>query len=95
MKDILRLGRYLRPYKGRILMAVAASFVSTVFLGSFWYLAPAIIQETLSPSAKGVRIGGPVDAARAAPEASAPSASSADSPAPRRPPRRRRPARHL
>jgi ABC-type multidrug transport system fused ATPase/permease subunit len=49
MKDILRLGRYLRPYKGRILMAVAASFVSTIFLGCFWYLAPAIIRDTLSP----------------------------------------------
>src|SRR5262245_32749494 len=53
MKDILRLGRYLRPYTGRILMAVAASFIATVFLGGFWYLASSSIRDTLSPPAAG------------------------------------------
>jgi len=56
MKDIYRLGRYLRPYKGRILMAVAASFIATVFLGGFWYVALKIIRDTLSPPTAAVDV---------------------------------------
>src|SRR4029453_2349710 len=83
MKDILRLGRYLRPYKGRILMAVAASFISTVFLSGFWVLASSVIRDTLTPPAAAVDL---LDAGRAAPPSRpAHTEESAQSPGPAAP----------
>src|SRR5262245_58253743 len=85
MKDILRLGRYLRPYKGRILLAVAASFISTVFLSGFWVLASSIIRETLSPPAAAVDLldaGAGSPTVTHAPAEAVPGASSAPGAAP-------------
>src|SRR4029453_13210049 len=86
MKDILRLGRYLRPYKGRILMAVAASFISTVFLSGFWVLASSVIRDTLTPPAAAVDLldagTGAPPSRPAHPEGSAESPGPAAAPAP-------------
>src|SRR5439155_13617698 len=49
MRDILRLARYLRPYKGRILLAILASFLATACLAAFLALVKPIITETFKP----------------------------------------------
>src|SRR2546422_9960885 len=45
MRDILRLGSYLAPYKGRVLLAILASMLASLCLGGFWLLARPIAEE--------------------------------------------------
>ncbi len=49
MKDILRLGHYLKPYKARIALAVLASFLSSLCLAGFLLLVRPIASETFGP----------------------------------------------
>ena len=53
MKDILRLGAYLRPYRVRITLAVVASFLASVTMLGFIALVRPIAQETLGDAAPG------------------------------------------
>ena len=49
MRDILRLGSYLAPYKGRVLLAILASMLASICLGGFWLLARPIAEEVFRP----------------------------------------------
>ena len=57
MKDILRLGHYLKPYKARIALAVLSSFLSSACLGGFLLLVRPIAEETFRPAQGTVAAG--------------------------------------